>query len=250
MSKAQFVRMCRQIDVAGKFTGAARVGDPDAPVTRVFDAAKRAAAVASAMSLLVEDEAELIGHLAPSKLNRLARRTEEFITKDALAFDEFITAVVMLSWMTYGFRVPQTWTRGVARATRFFVERVMRVGVVDVHASHEVLMQFAAARQAEGSSPGAAKEAMVAYRHFANDSESGMSLDSWRACVIWLAGEDNDVAKTYGVLVFHTHVGASRGEPPWLEEGCRFGTVAPIGEDPWSAEAALMKFARFQVAFC
>ena len=53
--------------------------------------------------------------------------------------------------MTYGFRVPQTWTRGVARAARFFVERVMRTGVADVHASHEVLMQFAAARQAENA---------------------------------------------------------------------------------------------------
>ena len=84
----------------------------------MFDAAKARANVASAMALIVEDETELVGHLAASKLNRLARRTEEPVTKDALAFDEFLTAVVMLSWLTYGFRVPQTWTAQGGRAPR------------------------------------------------------------------------------------------------------------------------------------
>ena len=48
MSKAQFVRMCRQMDVAGKLSQSqARLGDPDAPVKRVFDAAKARANVAA-----------------------------------------------------------------------------------------------------------------------------------------------------------------------------------------------------------
>ena len=250
MSKAQFVRMCRQMDVAGKLSQSqARLGDPDAPVKRVFDAAKARANVAARWRHRRRSRARRPPRRV--KLNRLARRTEEPVTGDALAFDEFLTAVVMLSWLTYGFRVPQTWTRGVARATRFFVERVMRVGVADVQASHEVLMQFAAARQAEGASPGAAKEAMVAYRRFAFDPERGVSLARWRECVAWLAEPGNVAAETYAVLVFRTHVGGYRGEPPWLEEGCRFGAVEPIGEDPWELlEAELMKFARCQVAFC
>ena len=91
----------------------------------------------------------------------------------------------------------------------------------------------------------------MAYRRFALDPERGVSLARWRECVAWLAEPGNVAAETYAVLVFRTHVGGYRGEPPWLEEGCRFGAVEPIGEDPWELlEAELMKFARFQVAFC
>ena len=49
--------------------------------------------------------------------------------------------------------------------------------------------------------------------------------------------------------MFHTHVGGGKGEPPWIDEGCRFGVVEAIGEDGWDGNANLLKFPRFQVAF-
>jgi len=55
-------------------------------------------------------------------------------------------ATVLLAWLVYGFRVPQTWDRGVGRATRFFVERVMRGHVVEMHAAHDLLLARASLR--------------------------------------------------------------------------------------------------------
>ena len=242
MSEQQFVYMCTQADIGKKLTLNV---NPVAAFKDVFAAVKADVNISSQMELLLEDEAELVGALAASKLNRLQRRIEH---PNHLALDEFITAVVLLGWMTYGFRVPQTWTRGVARSLRFFVERVLRVGVLDVQASHDVLMQFAAARQAEGATSGAAKEAMVVFRKFARDSSEGMSLERWLECVEWLAAK-SPAAEKYAALVFHTHIGQSKGEPPWVDEGCRNGRVHPIGEDPWQNEASLLTFPRFQVAF-
>ena len=40
------------------------------------------------------------------------------------------------------------------------------------------------------------------------------------------------------------HVGAIRGEPAWVEEGCRRGRVAPIGDEDGAgagAAAALLR---------
>ena len=244
MSESQWVRMCTQTDVAKKLgTTVHGLG----AYKEVFRAAKAGGNLSSQMQLLLEDEAELVGSLAASKLTRLKRRLDN---PHHLALDEWITAVTLLAWMTYGFRVPQTWERGVARSLRFFVERVLRVGTLDVQASHDVLMQFASARQAEGgNASGASKEAMVVYRKFAGNSEAeGMTSDRWMACVAWLANE-NPTGEKYASLVFHTHVGGGKGEPPWIDEGCRFGVVEAIGEDGWDGNANLLKFPRFQVAF-
>jgi hypothetical protein len=58
------------------------------------------------LELLVQQDSELAGALAPSRGRRLTSRAR---CEDALFFDEFITATVLLAWLVYGFRVPQTW---------------------------------------------------------------------------------------------------------------------------------------------
>ena len=203
------------------------------------------------MALIVEDETELVGHLAASKLNRLARRTEEPVTKDALAFDEFLTAVVMLSWLTYGFRVPQTWTRGAARATLFFVERVMRVGVADVQASHEVLMQFAAARQAEARARarqgghGGVRAVRVRPRARRFASRGGASASRGSP-----SPGTSPPRRTPRSCSARTSagIGASR---PGSRKGAGSARSSPSARTRGSSSRrSWMKFARFQVAFC
>lgn len=116
----------------------------------VFRSVKAKENCAAQMQLFVEQESELAGSLAPSRSNRLLQRVNR--QADALAFDEFVTATVLLAWLVYGFRVPQSGTRGVARALRFFVERIMRTRVVEMHAAHELLLQFASVRRVYSAS--------------------------------------------------------------------------------------------------
>jgi sarcosine oxidase delta subunit len=137
------------------------------------------------------------------RARRLLQRTR---LSDALAFDEFITAVVLLSWLVYGFKVPQSSTRGVARSLRFFVERVMRGNVVEMHTAHDILLQFASARTAEGATPIAAKDALFVYRYFTRDNPEGMSLEQWLELVQWLLAISAETNK-YGILLFYTHQG-------------------------------------------
>ena len=126
MSEDQFVRAFARCDLHVKLSNA-QYGGSEQALRTVFRAVKDAIAEAEQMTLSdLDGVGELFGALAPSELSRLARRVKH---PDGLALDEFVTAVVLLAWMTYGFRVPRSWDRGVARALRFFVERVMRPNV-------------------------------------------------------------------------------------------------------------------------
>ena len=244
MSEDQFVRAFARCDLHVKLSNA-QYGGSEQALRTVFRAVKDAIAEAEQMTLSdLDGVGELFGALAPSELSRLARRVKH---PDGLALDEFVTAVVLLAWMTYGFRVPRSWDRGVARALRFFVERVMRPNVPEMHESHAVVLQFAAARKAEGASASASKEALVAFRHFSFNASDGMSLEQWIDCVEWLA--KNDDTKRHATLIFRTHVAPAKGEPAWVEEGCREGRVAPIATDDSERDASLLTRARFLVAF-
>lgn len=244
MSEAQFVRLFAASDLDKKLTNTQYVS-VETTLRTVFRSVKARPNTAEQMELLREEDAEIVGALAPSKLRRLARRLNH---PNHLAFDEFISACVLMGWMTYGFRVPQTWDRGVARSLRFFVERVMRISVTEMYDAHELLKQFAAARTAEGVNHAVSQEAMVVYRHFSKNSQNGMSVEQWREFVDWYVTNSSETKK-YTELIFYTHVAPLKGEPAWVEEGCRRGKVAPIGDDDWDSEVKGLTFPRFMVAF-
>ena len=145
MSMQHFTSLFRACDLGSKLNNPHHDG-LRSTLEAVFRSVKAKKNCASQMELLVEQESELAGSLAPSKARRLTQRMQHPV---ALTFDEFITATVLLAWVVYGFRVPQSARRGVARSLRFFVERVMAPNMVEMHAAHELLLQFASARGAE-----------------------------------------------------------------------------------------------------
>ena len=124
----------------------------------------------------------------------------------------------------------------------------MRISVTEMYDAHELLKQFAAARTAEGVNHVVSQEAMVVYRHFSKNSQNGMSVEQWREFVDWYVTNSSETKK-YTELIFYTHVAPLKGEPAWVEEGCRRGKVAPIGDDDWDSEVKGLTFPRFMVAF-
>ena len=75
-----------------------------------------------------------------------------------------------------------------------------------------------------------------------------MSVEQWREFVDWYVTNSSETKK-YTELIFYTHVAPLKGEPAWVEEGCRRGKVAPIGDDDWDSEVKGLTFPRFMVAF-
>jgi len=190
----------------------------------VFDTVKAPELLAKCLTL-DRDTAALEGSLCPSSGARLDLRREHVW---GMHYDEFLNSVVFMSWLVYGHRVPLT-DRGVARATRWFIERVMRPRSTKLVECYNTSAAFNAALKKSPFTDADVQVAGNVYKAFS--SSDGMSVDEFKAATMWACGEDSHLNK-FGEQIFHQYTEHAAPIPEWCYHGARHGWVSEIDEKP------------------
>jgi hypothetical protein len=190
----------------------------------VFDTVKAPELLAKCLTL-DHDTAALEGSLCPSSGARLDLRREHVW---GMHYDEFLNSVVFMSWLVYGHRVPLT-DRGVARATRWFIERVMRPRSTKLVECYNTSAAFNAALKKSPFTDADVQVAGNVYKAFS--ASDGMSVDEFKAATMWATGEDSHLNK-FGEQIFHQYTEHAAPIPEWCYHGARHGWVSEIDEKP------------------
>ena len=224
LSYRQFVFLITTCDVGSKLPNA-QYNQLASVVRAVFDTVKDHDLLAKCLTLDRETGA-VEGSLCPSAGSRLElRKTHAW----GMHLDEYLTALVFVSWLVYGDRVPMT-DRGVARATRWFIERIMRPKATHLAETYEAQARFAAAMQKQSDVTDADNHVInTVYTAFT--SQDGMSLEEFKAVTMWTVGESNPLNRK-GELIFNTYVNFSTSTPEWVYQGARYGRVDSTDQKP------------------
>jgi len=195
-------------------------------VRSVFDAVKSNESLANCL-FLDRNTGALEGSLCPSEGPRLELRLSHGW---GMHLDEYLTSLVFMSWIVYGHRVPMT-DRGVARATRWFIERVMKPNCTHLIEEYELQAEYAKAAAKYGEL-GQSEVALISevYKQFATSGD-GMTKSEFKAAAEWTVGKDNPLNK-YSELVFSSHTSFASSAPEWCFLGARQGFVHSIDEKP------------------
>merc|ERR1712216_756179 len=166
------------------------------------------------------------GSLCPSEGPRLELRIKHAW---GMHLDEFLTSLVFMAWIIYGHRVPLT-DRGVARATRWLIERILRPKAHHIVEAYEAQARFATAMKKQGkSSDEDIRAVSTVYKAFTD--KDGMGVMEFKAATMWAVGAESPLNK-FGELVFRTYSDFSTSTPDWVYHGARHGWVHAIDEKP------------------
>ena len=223
MSYRQFVYLMSTCDVSSKLPHA-QYNQLASVLRAVFDTVKDHDLLAKCLTLDRETGA-LEGSLCPSAGARLELRKKHAW---GMHLDEYLTAIVFVSWLVYGDRVPMK-DRGVARATRWFIERILRPKTKHLVETYEAQARFGAALQKRGFTDADQRVVNTVYSAFT--SQDGISLEEFKAVTMWTVGESNPLNRK-GELIFNTYVDFSTSTPDWVYQGAQYGRVDPTDKKP------------------
>ena len=195
-------------------------------VRSVFDTVKSNDNLSNCL-FLDRNTGALEGSLCPSEGSRLELRLSHGW---GMHLDEYLTSLVFMSWIVYGHRVPMT-DRGVARATRWFIERVMKPHCKDLIEEYEIQAEYAKAAAKYGEL-GESEITLISevYRQFATSGD-GMTKYEFKLATKWTIGDENPLNK-YSELIFSSHTTLASSPPEWCFIGARQGFVHSTDERP------------------
>ena len=224
MSYRQFMYLISSCKIEDKLPNS-QYNQLSAVVRSVFDTVKAPELLAKCLTL-DRETGSVEGSLCPSEGPRLELRIKHAW---GMHLDEFLTSLVFMAWIIYGHRVPLT-DRGVARATRWLIERILRPKAHHIVEAYEAQARFATAMKKQGkSSDEDIRAVSTVYKAFTD--KDGMEVMEFKAAAMWAVGAESPLNK-FGELVFRTYSDFSTSTPDWVYHGARHGWVHAIDEKP------------------